>query len=181
MKYIFILILLISAIEVNAQKLYSKTAQIQFFSATPIEDIEAVSNSVATVFDLNSGKTHWSVLIKSFEFEKALMQEHFNENYMESYTFPKAIFKGQINNIDQYDFSSDGTFEVPITGAMNIHGVSNNIDCNLVFIVKNEKVSASTSFVVLIEDYGISVPAIVRDNIAKEITINVNVDYAPLD
>ncbi len=171
----------LTSIELDAQKLFSKTAQISFFSSTPIEDIEAISNTANTVWDVESGKMQWAVLIKSFEFEKALMQEHFNENYMESSSFPKATFKGALVNPSQLNLDKNGNYEVDLKGKLTIHGETQDIQCKALFVVEGKRVNASSSLVVLVEDFGIEIPSIVRENIAKEITINVKVDYAILD
>ena len=171
----------LTSIELDAQKLFSKTAQISFFSSTPIEDIEAISNTANTVWDVESGKMQWAVLIKSFEFEKALMQEHFNENYMESSSFPKATFKGALVNPSQLNLDKNGNYEVDLKGKLTIHGETQDIQCKALFVVEGKRVNASSSLVVLVEDFGIEIPSIVKENIAKEITINVKVDYAILD
>lgn len=164
-----------------AQKYFSKTGKISFYSSTPIENIEAESNSAATVFDVPSGKIQWSVLIKSFEFEKALMQEHFNENYMESSKFPKAKFDGEIVNMDAVALDKEGSYETMVKGTLEIHGVSNEIETPVTFKVDRNGVNGQTVFKVLVADYGIEIPAVVRENIAKEIEITVNADYELLD
>jgi hypothetical protein len=89
----------------NGQKYFTKTGTISFFSETPMEKIEAQTKSANCVLDASTGKLEFAVLIKSFQFEKALMQEHFNENYMESTKFPKSTFKGQLDNFSSIDLS----------------------------------------------------------------------------
>jgi hypothetical protein len=99
-KFIVITALLLIAAVTNAQeKLFTKTGKISFFSKTPMEDIEAHNKATISVLDKTSGQLEFSVLMKGFEFEKALMQEHFNENYVESDKFPKANFKGRLADI----------------------------------------------------------------------------------
>lgn len=83
----------------------TKTGYIGFYSHTPVEDIKADNNQVASILDSQTGEMVFNVLIKSFVFEKALMQEHFNENYMESDKYPKASFKGKVSNLEKIDFS----------------------------------------------------------------------------
>jgi polyisoprenoid-binding protein YceI len=164
-----------------AQKFFSKTGKISFYSSTPIENIEAESNSASTVFDVPSAKIQWSVLIKSFEFEKALMQEHFNENYMESSKYPKAKFDGQIVNMDEIALDQEGNYETIVKGTLEIHGVSKEIEVPVTFKVDRNGVKGQTVFKVLVAEYGIEIPAVVRENIAKEIEITVNADYELLD
>lgn len=168
------------AFQIQAQKYYSKTGDISFSSTTPLEDIEAESHTAATVFDLESGKIQWAVLIKSFEFEKALMQEHFNENYMESNTYPKAKFAGIIDNPEALDLSKDGTVDVSITGELSIHGQKQNINSNATFTISEGKVTGDSMLKLLVADYGIEIPSVVRDNIAKEITIKIHAQYEVL-
>ncbi len=184
MKYKLILSLFLTFMmswQIQAQKYFSKTGDISFSSKTPLEDIEAESHTASTVFDLESGKIQWAVLIKSFEFEKALMQEHFNENYMESNTYPKAKFAGVIENPEALDFSKDGTTNVVIKGELSIHGVKQNITTDASFIVKSDEVTGRSQLKIAVADYGIEIPSVVRDNIAKEITITIQAQYEVLN
>lgn len=165
---------------VQAQKYFTKAGEITFYSEAPMEKIEATNSSATSVMDLESGRMEFAVLIKAFQFEKALMQEHFNENYMESSTFPKATFKGQITNLGSIDFSKDGTYEANIKGDMTIHGVTQAIETTGQFVVNGEQLSGTSNFVVLVADYGIEIPAVVKENIAKEVEIKVNCNYQEL-
>lgn len=181
LKHLLCLLLLIGVVgQAAAQKYYSKTGDITFSSKTPLEDIEAESHTASTVMDLESGKIQWAVLIKSFEFEKALMQEHFNENYMESNTYPKAKFAGKIADVDALDLGKDGSTDVVITGELNIHGVSQQITTNASFDVKGGKIIGTSQLKIAVADYGIEIPSVVKDNIAKEITIKIHAQYEVL-
>ena len=171
----------ISIASTFAQKYFCKTGNIAFYSHTPIEDIAAESQSASTVYDASTGKLQWAVLIKSFNFEKALMQEHFNENYMESSKYPKASFKGEIVNFEAIDLSSDGSHNAQIRGKLTIHGVTKEVETRATFEVKNGAVKGESKFNVLVADYGIEIPSVVKENIAKEIEITVKADYAILD
>jgi len=184
MKYKLILggiLMFMVSFQLQAQKYFSKTGDISFSSKTPLEDIEAESHTASTVFDLESGKIQWAVLIKSFEFEKALMQEHFNENYMESNTFPKAKFAGLIQNVEQLDFTKDGATTVNINGTLSIHGQKQEISTEATFTVENGNVSGTSQLKVAVADYGIEIPSVVRDNIAKEINIKIQAQYEVLN
>lgn len=103
---------------VIGQKYFTRTAHIDFYSHTPIEDIKADNHSSSLVLDASTGQIEVSCAIKAFEFEKALMQEHFNENYMESGKYPNAIFKGKIEDIASVAFTKDGTYTVNATGKL---------------------------------------------------------------
>ena len=178
MRFIFaILTLMISAQALMAQKLIAKAGHIGFYSYTPVEDIEAHNRQVVSILDPSNGSLQFSLLIKSFEFEKKLMQEHFNENYMESDTYPKATFSGIISNFSTVDIGTDGSYDVDVTGDLTIHGVTKKINTKGTIHIKNKVVSATAKFIVAPSDYAISIPSLVEKNIAKEIEVNVNVTY----
>ncbi len=178
MKEITILCLLIGGLtsQIYAQKYFVRDGKISFYSDTSMEKIEAHNQNATSVIDAESGKMEFAVLIKAFQFEKALMQEHFNENYMESSQFPKAKFKGEIRNLSAINFSVDGTYTADIIGTLTIHGVSNAIETQGTLVVSDGQLSAESDFVVSVADYGIKIPAVVRENIAKEVKIVVDID-----
>ena len=107
----FLFIGLISTFSLQAQKYMTKNGNIKFYSETPMETIEATNNQVNAALDTQTGDLVFKVLIKSFQFEKALMQEHFNENYMESDKMPNSTFKGKVTNLSAIDFTKEGTYE----------------------------------------------------------------------
>jgi polyisoprenoid-binding protein YceI len=167
---------------VEAQKLFfTRNGHVEFFSSTPIENIKADNDKVTSIINVTTGDLEFSILSMAFQFEKALMQEHFNENYMESAKFPKSTFKGKIINLDQIRFDEDGTYPVEVTGELTIHGVTRNISAKGEIIVKDKKFKAESSFVVKPEDYKITIPGLVRDNIAKEIKVTVSNHYEPFN
>lgn len=175
---LFLAFALLISLSSFGQKLSTRSGYVKFFSATPIENIEAENNIVSSVVDLTSGKFAFLVQIKSFQFEKALMQEHFNENYMESGDFPKASFKGSITNYKDINFSKDGTYEGVMKGIMEIHGVKKEITKNVTVTVKGDKVSMESKFNLKPEDYGVKIPAAKKDNISDTLEITVKMDYA---
>ncbi len=156
-------------------KLYSKEAKVSFFSKTALENVVAENNKALCIWDTASGQFEFSVLIKGFEFDRALMQEHFNENYMESDKFPKAVFKGKIQLGKQILFNTDNINEVIAEGILTIHGVSKQVSLKAFIAIKNGKISSAASFTVLLADYKITVPSIVEDKINKRINISVSV------
>lgn len=178
--FYIIIILLAGISQVSAQKYFTKNANISFFSSTPAEDIEAHNNMGTSVIDAATGNMEFAVLIKGFEFKKALMQEHFNENYMESDKFPKATFKGKIVNNADVNYSKDGTYKVKTKGQLTIHGVTKEVEADGVIEVKGGKITGTSSFIVNPEDYKISIPNLVRDKIAKQIKVTVKADYQPM-
>jgi hypothetical protein len=165
------------AISLHAQKLFTKNGNISFFSKTAVENIDATSNQVTSVFVATTGDIQFSVLIKSFHFPKALMEEHFNENYMESEKFPKATFKGKIADISKVNFTKDGAYPVSVSGDMNMHGVTKKVTTTGTITVKGGVPSATASFDVKLADYGINIPTVVKSNIAETVNIKVNCSY----
>lgn len=157
---------------------FTRTGAISFFSETPMENIEAHNYKVTSVWDASTGAVEFAALIKAFEFEKALMQEHFNENYMESNTFPKATFKGTFSGVSADQLKKPGTYSVEVKGDLTMHGVTRAVTTTGTIVVDAEgQVKAESTFIVSPEDYDIEIPGMVRDKIAKEIQVNVRIDY----
>lgn len=161
----------------QAQKYFTKTGNISFASDTPLEKIEAVTNSATSVIDLETGKIQWAVLVKTFSFEKALLEEHFNENYMESSKYPKAKFTGTIDNAGSLNLTKDGEYRVNISGELEMHGVAKTVSCVATFVVKGGAISATSSIKSKVADYHIEIPSLVKDKIAKEIDIKIKANY----
>lgn len=162
------------------QKYFTKTGHISFYSDTPLEKIEAHNKSSNCVLDIATGKLEFATLIKGFQFEKALMQEHFNENYMESNKFPKATFKGRIDNYVAIDGSKSGKIPVKVSGDLTIHGVTKKVTTDAVLNVVNGKIETNATFNIAVADYGISIPSLVKDQIAKTVKIKVVAVLEPL-
>ncbi|MBS1545792.1 MAG: YceI family protein [Bacteroidetes bacterium] len=159
----------------------TRTGEISFFSSTPMEDITAVNRQVASVFAPATGAIEFSALIKAFAFEKAMMQEHFNENYMESNTFPKAIFKGKVHAAQGDDLAKAGEHAVTVAGDLTIHGITKQVTVQGVFSTSADgTLKARSEFQVKPEDYGIKVPGVVRNKIAEIISVKVQLAYKPL-
>ena len=174
-KTILLFGIILFAFTVYSQKYLTKNGHIKFHSETPMETIEAHNRQVNSALDIETGDFVFKVLMKSFEFEKALMQEHFNENYVESDKFPNATFKGKVLNVQDFDFTSDNTFDVMIEGDLTIHGVTNKVSEKGSFNVKNGQINGISTFIVKPEDYKIKIPKTVLENIAEEIEITVDV------
>ncbi len=176
-KVLFVLILFITISAQAQSRLVSRSATIRFFSKAPMENIEAVNSNGISVIDKTTGQLEFSVLMKGFSFEKALMQEHFNENYVESDQFPKAVFKGKIENLQTVDFSKEGLYNTSVSGTLQFHGVTKPVATKVTLTVKNGVVTGETNFDILLEDYGIKIPALVKDKIAKNVRITVKAPY----
>lgn len=166
----------------NAQtKYFTKTGTVFFNAGASVEKIEGTNKSVTSIFDAGTGQMEFALLVKGFEFTSALMQEHFNENYMESDTYPKSIFKGKITNIDKVNFQTNGTYPVTVKGTLEIHGVKKEVEVKGEFKVNNGTVSSSSNFEILLSDYNVSIPGLVKDKISKTALIKVNCTYSILN
>lgn len=160
-------------------KYMTKTGQVSFFSSTPIEDIEAKTQQVAAVLDFGTGQLAFSLPVKSFVFKRTLMQEHFNENYMESDKFPKATFAGRFVGFDAATLNSAGPHPVQVEGDLTLHGVTHRVQVPASVELKGGQVLASATFPVASADYNIEIPLLVRNSIAKTVTVRVNLACAP--
>lgn len=168
-------IILLTASMANAQKYMTKSGTIKFYSETPMEKIEATNRQANSALDFSNGNFVFKVLIRGFEFEKALMQEHFNENYMESEKFPNSTFNGKITNIKDVNLGKDGVYKVVVEGDLTMHGVTNKVKVNGTLEVKGGKVVGKAVFNVSPKDYNINIPKAVINNIAEAIQVDVNV------
>jgi polyisoprenoid-binding protein YceI len=176
-KIIIFVLLIFCGIQSTAQKIYTKNGQLAFFSKAPLENISATSNEAMSVLNVATGEIQFSVLIRSFHFKKSLMEEHFNENYMESNKFPKAVFKGQVTDVSKVNFSADGSYVVTVSGNLTIHGITNPITTTGTINIKSGIPSANSTFKVKVADYKIAIPKIVKDNIAETVDITVSCVY----
>ena len=157
----------------------TRNGHISFHSDTPVEKIEANNHKVSCVLDAGSGAIQFSMPIKAFEFEKALMQEHFNENYMESNTFPKSEFKGKVEGFGAEQLAKPGTYPVSVSGDLTIHGVTKAVKHpGTITVGKDGVLKAESDFIVKPEDHDIKIPGVVRKNIAEEISVKVRLDLA---
>lgn len=164
-------------INVNAQKVFAtKTGQLFFNATGGIEKIAGVNNQVDSKFGEATGQIIFGVLIKGFKFENQLMEDHFNENYMESTQFPKADFKGYIKNIKEIDFSKDGKYPANFEGTLTIHGVPQKVTTIGQVEVVQGKPTITGEFSVKIKDFGIK-GLYIGEKIANEAKIKVNCKY----
>ncbi len=157
-----------------SQKNYTKSGKISFSSSTPIENIEAVNKGITAILDTQTGTLQFSALIKGFEFEKALMQEHFNENYMESDKFPKANFTGMILENGKVNYTKEGIYPVKVKGNITIHGITNDLETSGKISISKGIPQVSAIFNINLVDYKINIPSLVADKIAKQVKVNVN-------
>lgn len=157
-----------------AQTYMTRNGLIGFYSKMPLEDIKAENNQVYAVIDAGKKNLAFTLLVKGFLFEKALMQEHFNENYIESDKYPKAVFIGAY--VGDVTTGKDGVYKVTVKGNLTLHGIKKAIEAPGTMEVKGGKILGRSSFMIKPEDFNINIPSVVRDKIAKEMRVNVQID-----
>lgn len=153
------------------------SSDVYFFSAAPLENIEATNKDAKSL--LNTGTKEVAVIIgiRQFKFEKPLMEEHFNENYMESDKYKTADFKGKIN--EQIDFTKDGEYDVTVTGNLTIHGVTQERTIPGKITINGNSIKVNSKFPVALKDHNIKIPKAVIKNIAESVDVTVNIIYEP--
>lgn len=173
-------IALFASVASGQEKFYTKTGKIDFISKAPMEDIEGKNKTVTAVIDSRTGAMQFAVQMKGFELEKQLMEQHFHENYVESDKFPKAEFKGSIINNSEINYTKDGTYPARVKGKLTIHGVTRDVETMGSLKVNGGKLDASSTFNVLLSDYDIKIPTIVKDKVSNSIKIVVDCKLEPL-
>ncbi len=175
--FVFILTISSSIAAFSQEKIYStKSGSISINANTPLETIEATNSQTLSKLSDRSGQLVFMLLIKGFTFKNALMQEHFNENYMESSKFPKADFKGNIINLSEVNFTKDGSYNVKVEGILTIHGVSKKINTNGTIVVNKGNIKAQTTFKIKVRDFGIT-GKYIGEKIAEEVETTIVCKY----
>ena len=164
MNKLITLILIFFVTNLYSQRFITKEAEISFFSEAPIEDISAKNNKVSAVYDDETKQLVFQLNISDFIFPKPLMQEHFNENYLESDKFPKASFSGIVGQLNE---------STTATGTLKIHGESNEVEVKGILVKSNDSVMIDATFRIQLKDFNIKIPKIVMYNIAEEIEVTI--------
>lgn len=175
-KHLFLLILLISNPSSNTttKQLVCKQGQVSFFSYTRVENIKATNNTVYSIIDLEKKEIAISILMKAFEFEKPLMEAHFNESYIQSDIYPKATFTGTIENFDP---TYNGIQTCIIKGMFTLRNIKKPLEVKTQFSKLENKIVVTGETELNVDDYNIKIPPILKPNIAKTITINFNLSH----
>ena len=161
----------------SAQTFSSKNGTAYFISKTDVINIDATNKSVASIIKKESGEIVAIVLIKAFKFSLATAFDHFNEEYMESSKYPKASYKGKIIELPDLDLTKEGTYDVTTEGELTIHGVTKPIKEKGIITIKNGKMIGECNFSVLLDDYKIEVPSVVKERVAQNIEIKLTATY----
>lgn len=177
-KYILTLSILLIVFSAHTQSVYSsKNIAIKFFSAAPLEDIEAYTQNGISILKTAKNEVEFLVQIKSFTFEKSLMQEHFNENYMESDKYPEAKFVGKIN--EPIDWNKSGTYNITVSGKLTVHGVEKSRTIPGTITIKGENISINTQFNISCKDHNIKIPSMMSEKVAEVVKTTVKGSYTP--
>lgn len=174
---IIMLYILFSANAVAQNRYFTRTGKVYFLSDAPLEKIDAKNSQATSVFDASTGQFEFAVLMKAFEFEKALMMEHFHENYVESDKYPKSVFKGVITDVAKINFTKEGVYPVLYKGTLMLHGVTKEIEGKGTFTVKGGKVIGHSDFSILLSDYKIEIPGLVKEKVSNAVKIVVDASY----
>jgi len=173
MNKILLLFLVGLTTEAFAQKYITDSGTISFFSSAPIEDIQAVNLDVTSIFDSDNGNIAYSLPIQGFEFAKSLMQEHFNEKYLESDKYPKSTFKGSLEGYKK----KNGKQEVMAIGDLTIHGVTRKIEIPGTVELQKGTAIVNAKFPIAVADYEVEIPSLLFLNIAEVVDVTVNLNY----
>lgn len=150
----------------------SKSSTVHFFSEATVENIEATNASANSILNTVTNEIAFIVPIRGFKFEKELMQEHFNEKYLESDKFPQATFRGIIN--DSLDWTKEGVYDISATGTLTIHGVDRPVTEKGKLEIKGKELNLESSMKVAVGDYNITIPKLLFQNIADTIQVDVH-------
>lgn len=173
MKFLgFLFFCIISCLSLEAQVFSSDKVTVHFFSPAPVTDIDALSNNASAIINAKKKEVKVSIPVTSFSFKKALMQQHFNEIYLETGKHPLSTFKG--NYKENIDLTVDGEYKINLTGKLNLHGVDKTLTLPSYLVIKNKEITINTDFRLFTKDFKISVPTILNKEIGKEIYVTVN-------
>ncbi|MFA9391329.1 MAG: YceI family protein [Prolixibacteraceae bacterium] len=185
MKRIHLILVLIflsvttSTFAQTSAKLKTTKTHIKFFSTTPAENIEANNYASVSVLNTKTGEGVFSVPMQSFEFDKALMQKHFNsDKFLDTKAFPSAKLKGKVTNISEIDFSKDGIYQATISGDMTIKGKTKPVKEIASITVKGKTINVNSKFNITLSDYDITfVKGKPSTNIANTVEVTVVAEY----
>lgn len=175
MKRIFVVFAILVASATFSQKYFTRNGNTDFVASVESfkPEVAAKNNSTTVIFKTETGDIASQLFINAFQFKIALMQEHFNENYMDSHKYPKATFRGRVIGFYFYDAGIEKEYE--LTGELTIRGIKKQINTTATIIHKDEKIKITSNFIVKASDFNIDIPSIVRKKIAER--INILIDY----
>ena len=179
-KIIFTAVVLFGTmISLHAQIYKSKAdgSSVTFFSKSPLEDISAVNKKSTFVINTTTSDIQAGITMVSFKFKSPLMEEHFNENYVESDKYPTSVFKGKI--VETVDYTKDGENKVTVKGTLTLHGVTKDVELHGTLTKKGNEISIASDFQIKIADYKIKVPSLYVQNIAEVVDVKITATLEP--
>jgi len=175
---LFLIVALVGFFNLNAQKYVDKAGSVKFFSTAPLEDIEAKSTQVSSVIDASTQEIVALVMMRSFVFPNSLMQEHFNENYIESELYPKATFKGKLTDFNKLAKTPGLLQKIKLSGEMNLHGVTKPFETVAeITWVDDKSFKGRAVFKIKLADYNIEIPTMVFQNIAEIVDVTLDLNF----
>jgi hypothetical protein len=175
-KNITLLLCFILSSALFSQKMITRSGEIKFEASIPaFEEVAAKNNTASCLFDATTGEIAVLVLVKGFRFKVPLMEEHFNENYIESDQFPKATFKGKVANFVASKLTTTKT-SFDIEGDLTLHGITKKVKSKITFLQSGEKLIANCTFKIKTADYDIKIPSVVKSKIAETVEIDLKFD-----
>lgn len=176
-RVLLILLQVFVCLSAYSQKYSLEKSSVSFFSEAPIENISAKNLKTSSLLNTTSGEVVFSIPIREFKFDKSLMEEHFNEKYMESDRYPKATFQGKFIN---FNLEGKGEQNVRALGKLTMHGVTREIDVLGTIEITSNQLLAKATFLVKLKDFKIKVPQLLWNNIAQEVKVTVEFTYKPI-
>lgn len=178
MRGICLLVCICFPAALKAQRFISEKSSVIFFSGAAIEDITAQNAKSVAIFESGTGDIAFSIPVREFVFAKALMQEHFNEKYLETEKFPKSTFQGKIAG---YVSGTNGPQNVHAIGKLNIHGITQEVDIPGTIEESKNKMLLNSKFIVVLETYGIIRPQLLWQNIAEQVEVSIEFTLKPYE
>lgn len=180
-RFLFAFTSLISVFQSGqAQNIYTaRTSKVSFFAGTAVEDIDATNDQCISFINLTTGEVIVSIPNEKFHFRRSLMEEHFNENYMESGKFPKSEFKGKIDHVEKIKWESGTVYDIEVTGLLTIHGVSLSRTIPVHISCAKDRIDAELKFSVTLADHNIDRPRILWEKLAEKVDVHANFTYEP--
>jgi len=175
-RIITVALLITCGLPLRAQKFVSEKSTITFYSHATIEDIKATNQRSTGLFDAGTGDVAFVVPIHEFQFKKSLMQEHFNEKYMETEKYPRGTFQGKIEG---FDVSNNGEQKATAKGKLTIHGVTQTVEIPGTMTKQGDGFAMHAVFVVKLADYKIQIPQLLWQNIAEQVEVTIDFTFKP--
>jgi len=174
---VFLIASFVFLVKSEAQIYMADSCRVSFFSKTSMENIEAINSISKPVMSTATGDIQISISNESFVFKSGLMQEHFNEDYIESAKYPHSVFKGKVN--EKIDYTKDGVNQVTVTGTMNMHGVTKTITIPGTITMQNGMILLSAKFDIKMIDYNIKVPSVLGSNLSDHVAVTLTTTMKP--